>query len=131
MSRALSARAGYVLSAVALFAVEAVIAVFVHDRIVRPYIGDSLVVALVYCVLRAAMPLRVTAAAAAAFGIACAVEIGQYFHLIDLLGLGGNAVARALLGTFFDLHDILAYAIGALGVLAVERARVAFRPTPR
>ena len=114
-----------------LFAVEAWIAVFVHDRVVRPYVGNSLVVALVYCALRAAMPLRVTAAAAAAFGIACAVEIGQYFHVIDLIGLGGSAVARAFLGTFFDLHDVLAYAIGAIGVLAVERARVAFRPTTR
>ena len=120
MSRA---RTGYALAAVVLFAVEASIALFVHDRIVRPYVGDALVVALVYTALRTATPLSVTAAVATAFGIACAVEIGQFFHLVDLLGLGGSGVARAMLGTHFDPPDFPAYAAGSLTTLAVEKVR--------
>ncbi|MDE6031460.1 MAG: DUF2809 domain-containing protein, partial [Oscillospiraceae bacterium] len=32
-----------------LFGVEVVIALFVHDRFVRPYLGDVLAVVTVYC----------------------------------------------------------------------------------
>jgi hypothetical protein len=119
----LSARSRYALAAAVLLGVEVGIAVFVHDRIVRPYVGDALVVVLVYLVLRAGTRLRVGPAVGAAFAIACAVEVSQYFHLVDRLGLGRNAFARALLGTHFDPPDFLAYAVGAVATLLVERRR--------
>lgn len=111
----------YVAATIMLFAVEVGIARYVHDWLIRPYAGDSIVVVLLYTALRAVTRLGVRAAAAVAFLCACAVEIGQYFHLVDLLGLGGSALARALLGTQFVPADFIAYAIGALFVLAVER----------
>lgn len=119
----------YALAALAVFAVEVLIALFVHDRLVRPHLGDSLAVVLVYLALRAVTPLRVGAAAIAAFAIACAIEVGQFFDLVDLLGLGACRVARVVLGTGFDPADFLAYAAGALGVLAIERARGRYRAT--
>jgi hypothetical protein len=68
-------------------------------------------------------PLRVVPAVATAFAIACAIEVGQYFHLVDVLGLGASPVARTLLGTTFELTDFVAYAGGAMCVLAVEEGR--------
>ena len=44
---------GYALAAVILFAIEVVIALYVRDRFVRPHLGDTLAVLLVYCGLRA------------------------------------------------------------------------------
>ena len=38
------------------------------------------------------------------------------------VGLGGLAVARAVLGTGFDPRDFLAYAAGAVVALVVEAA---------
>ncbi|MFT5385169.1 MAG: hypothetical protein ACI81W_002574, partial [Saprospiraceae bacterium] len=35
-----------------LFLIEVGIAVFIQDRIIRPYIGDLLVVILIYCFIR-------------------------------------------------------------------------------
>ena len=35
-----------------LMAVETLIALYVHDRVVRPYVGDMLVVLVVYCFVR-------------------------------------------------------------------------------
>lgn len=100
--------------------VEISIAVFAHDAFIRPYVGDVLAVVLVYCALRATTPLRQWPAIAVAFVIACAVEFGQYFNILDWLGLRGNALARVVLGTGFEPADFLAYAAGAVVVALGE-----------
>ncbi|MES2987097.1 MAG: DUF2809 domain-containing protein [Pseudomonadota bacterium] len=114
---------GYALLALGLFLIEVVIALFVRDRFVRPYLGDTIAVILVYAGLRATLRIDVTLAAAIAFLIACIIEFGQYFRVLDHLGLAGNNLARTVLGTGFSLEDFLAYAAGALIVLVVERLR--------
>lgn len=116
-------RPGYLIAAGALFAVEAGIAAFVHDSFIRPFAGDALAVALVYLVLRAAPPLRVGPAVAAAFCIASVIEFSQLFHLLARLGLGGNRLLRIVLGGTFDLKDFAAYAAGAVAILLIEAIR--------
>ena len=113
---------GYAVLALAVFAIEVVIALYVRDRFVRPYLGDVLAVVLVYLGLRAVTRLRVTAAAICALAIAVLVEFGQLFGFVDRIGLGQNRVARIVFGTGFDPHDLLAYAAGALIVVAIERS---------
>lgn len=112
----------YALVALVLLAIEVLIALFVSDAFIRPYVGDALAVAFVYCALRAATPLRLWPALSISYAIACAVEAGQYFHLLDHLGLANNTIARTLFGYGFELADFVAYAAGAAGVLVVEAA---------
>lgn len=116
-------RSIYALAAIAIFALEVAIALFVHDGFVRPFVGDSLAVALVYLALRAVTPLRVNAAVALALATAVAIEFGQLVDLLDALGLRANPVARTLLGSGFDPMDFAAYAAGGLCVLAIEAGR--------
>ena len=113
----------YLVAAIVLVMVEVSIALFVHDAIVRPYIGDVLAVMLVYAVLRAVTPVGVAAAAGLSLAIAFAIEIAQALNLLGALGLSGNTFARVVLGGSFDWLDIAAYAAGALIVLAVELLR--------
>jgi hypothetical protein len=120
---------GYALLALSLFLTETAIALFVRDRFVRPYLGDTLVVILVYAALRAAFRIDVIRATAIAFLIAVAIEFGQFFRVLDLLGLAHNPIARTVLGYGFELKDILAYAAGTLIILAAERLRVP-KPPP-
>ena len=48
---------GDILAAsIIVFIIELIIALYVHDRIIRPYIGDMLVVVLVYCFVRVFVP---------------------------------------------------------------------------
>ncbi|WP_031238085.1 ribosomal maturation YjgA family protein [Asticcacaulis sp. AC466] len=114
---------GYAGAAVAVFLIEVLIAVFVHDGLVRPYIGDSLVVALIYLTVRAITPMPVIPAVALTLIIAVAVEIGQFYNLVGMLGLDDNALARVVLGTGFDPKDFVAYGAGGLGVVIAESAR--------
>ena len=111
----------YLISAVILFGIEVLIALFVHDRFIRPLGGDFLVVILLYCLIRGIFDVSVSKAAAVALGIAFAVEISQYWHLIQLLGLAKNKIARLVLGTTFSYQDMLCYTLGIVSVLLVEK----------
>jgi hypothetical protein len=99
---------------------EIAIAAFAHDQLIRPYVGDSLAVVLVYLAVRAIMPLDAVRAAISALIIAFAIEFGQKIGLIDRLGLGDCLVARLVLGTGFDLWDFLAYTCGAAVALGAD-----------
>jgi len=48
------------------------------------------------------------------FILALAVEVGQYFDFVALLGLGDIAFFRILLGSTFSLADIICYGAGCL-----------------
>jgi hypothetical protein len=111
----------YFLLAFSLFVTEVLIALFVHDRIIRPYFGDYLVVILVYCALKTfikASPLKL---ATGALLFSYFVEILQYFKIVDRLGLSGNIIAKTAIGYGFDWLDILAYTLGIITVLILER----------
>jgi len=124
----LTFRPGYALAALLLFAIEVLIALSMHDRFVRPYLGDVLAVVLVYCGLRAVLRIEVVPAVVVALVIAFAIEFGQLISILDLLGLRPNAVARVVLGSGYEMKDLIAYAAGAAIVLAIERLRQSRSP---
>jgi len=121
----------YLALAAALFVVEVFIAVAVRDSFVRPILGDVLVVALIYAALRSVLSLRPLPTALGVFLFACAVELAQYAHIVDLLGLRHNTIARVVIGTSYDPHDFLAYAAGAALVLFGERVALGLRQRAR
>lgn len=106
--------------ALALFAIEVVIAMFVQDRFVRPYLGDTIAVVLVYAAIRAVSPTGTLAATAIALFMAFAIELGQYFHILDLLGLADSELLRTVFGYGFEPADFIAYMAGAATVLVAE-----------
>ncbi len=113
-------RPPYAAAAMLVLAIEVAIALFVHDAIVRPFVGDGLAVILLYLALRAVVPLRAAAAIAAALATAFAIEAGQLVGILDMLGLRANSVLAVVLGTGYDPMDFAAYAGGALCVAAAE-----------
>jgi len=114
----------YFLLAIILFVTEVLIALFVHDNFIRPYVGDYLVVMLVYCAVRSvtkASPLKV------AIGVllfSYTIEALQYFRIVDKLGLSGNTIAKTVIGYGFEWWDLLAYTLGILTILIIERRRI-------
>jgi len=110
----------YFLGAVSLFVLELCIALFVQDRIIRPYIGDFLVVILIYCFLRSFLNITPVRTAIGVLIFAYIVEISQYFNLIEILGLKGNRPARMILGSAFSWADMVAYTLGIISVLWME-----------
>lgn len=107
-------------SAAALFFVELAIALFVDDAFVRPYLGDVLVIPLVYCAIATFFEVRPWLLGVAVFGFACAVEFAQLADWVTALGLAENRVARTVLGTTFSTHDLVAYAAGSALTVGVH-----------
>lgn len=105
-------RSGHLVVAIALFAIEVMIALFVRDALVRPYLGDVLATAMVYFALRGVTPLGRGGAATAAFALGVVIELGQALHVLDHAGLGHSRVARVVFGGVFDLKDLVCYAAG-------------------
>lgn len=110
----------YTIATAILFIVEVSIAVFIHDKFIRPYIGDVLVVAVIYCFVRIFIPDKCMWLPAAVFGFAALVEILQYFNLVELLGVSDNRILSVIIGSVFDIKDIICYAIGCILIFVFE-----------
>lgn len=118
-------RIKYGIAFLFLLLVEVVIALYVHDNFIRPYIGDVLVVIVIYCFVRIWIPEKCRLLPLHVFLFAAAVEGLQYFNLVSVLGLEENVFMRVLLGSVFDWKDILCYGIGC-AVLGVYEVREHF-----
>lgn len=103
-----------------LMAVETLIAFYVHDAFVRPYVGDMLAVLVVYCFVRIFIPVKGRLLPLYVFLFAACVELLQYFDLVSFLGLSGNKLARIVMGSVADLKDVGCYAVGCLMLAAWE-----------
>ncbi|MET4081725.1 hypothetical protein ABIB40_001674 [Pedobacter sp. UYP30] len=110
----------YFLLAIALFIIEFLIAIYAQDDIIRPFIGDLLVVILLYCLVKSFIKARNTSIAVAVLLCSYAVEILQYFHIVNLLGLDKIKWATILIGTSFAWMDLLMYTLGIMLVLVTE-----------
>ena len=116
-------RVCYALAALALLGAEVCIALFVHDNFVRPYLGDVLVVILIHCAIRVVFPEKPRLLPLYVFLFACAIELTQYIHLLDLLGVD-NQLLRVAIGGTFDWGDIACYSVGCVLVGLIEFAAV-------
>lgn len=114
-------RIKYLLAFIAIFIPEVFIALFVRDRFIRPYGGDILVTVLICCFVRIFFPTGVRLLPVWVFLFAAAVEIGQYFDFVSLLGLGSISLFRILLGSTFSFADILCYGAGCLLFFIAEK----------
>lgn len=110
----------YALLFLSVLLAEILIALFVKDAFVRPYVGDMLVTVLICCFLRIFFPSGVKLLPVYVFIFASAVEAGQYFDIVKLLGLEGNRFISVLLGRTFSVVDIFCYAIGCLAFFGTE-----------
>jgi hypothetical protein len=111
----------YVVFTVLIFAIEVLIAAFVHDKFVRPYVGDVLVVILIYCCIRSFFNAPVILVTGFVLLFAFTIEFLQYMNIVEVLGLEGSTVARTVIGTSFAWIDLLAYVGGSVIILIGEK----------
>lgn len=123
MKQLTKARLGWVVGFLGLLGIEVLIALFVHDDFVRPYIGDALVVGVLYCLIRIVFPNQCRLLPLWIFLFSAGVELLQGIGLADLIGLSESSVLRILLGSVCDWWDILSYAVGCLVLAGIEILR--------
>jgi hypothetical protein len=114
----------YFIIASIIFIVEVLIAIFVRDRFVRPYLGDVLVVILIYCFVKSFLswPYQLTAMGVLFFSFF--IEWLQSINFVEKIGLKHSTLANTIVGNSFAWLDVLAYIVGIAIVLVIEKRKV-------
>ncbi len=103
-----------------ILTIEILIALFVRDNFIRPYIGDILVTVLICSFARFFIPEKIKIMPILVFIFSALVEIGQYFDFVKLLGFDDNPFISTLLGRTFSVADLICYAIGCVVFVIID-----------
>lgn len=113
-------RIKYLIGFIIILIIEILIALYVHDNYIRPYVGDILVIICIYLLLRTIIPEKVKYLSLYVLILAILVEIMQYFNFTDML-TAQNKILKIALGSTFDIKDIICYVIGYITIVLIER----------
>lgn len=112
----------YAIASVILLSIEILIGLYAHGWI-RNYLGDVLVVILLYTLFRTVLPewpgkwyVLPTVILLFAF----VVEFLQLWGFCDRFGIT-NRLLRIIIGTGFSIADLLCYAVGIIPCYITER----------
>ena len=97
---------------ISVFILEVIIATFINDSFIRPFVGDVLVIILIYSFIRMILRTKHLNVAFGVFIFACFVEFSQYFNLVSRMNLESSRLAKIIIGTIYSPMDFVAYAIG-------------------
>ena len=86
----------------------------------RHYLGDVLAVILLYAFVRAIFSAPPSNLALKIFAFAAALELVQYFGVVQILGVE-NKILKVIIGGTFDFTDLLCYAVGCVLASAYEK----------
>lgn len=121
----MSRRLPYALLSLFLFALCAfIVLAFSRQPFVRGFVGDMLIVGIIYCLCKLVRNFRPLPLALAVLAFSFAAEVAQYFHALRRFGFQENFVTRILFGSVFDPFDLLAYTAGAASILAADVALI-------
>ena len=116
----LQTRLAFLAVAGVILVTEIYIAVCVKGGFVRHYAGDVLAVILLYALARAIFSVTPSNLPLKIFAFAAALEIAQYFGVVQILGIE-NKILKIMIGGTFDLTDLLCYAAGCILAGAYEK----------
>ena len=114
----------YAVATLFLLLVEVIIALYVHDDFIRPYVGDMLVVIVIYTFIRIIVPEKCKLIPLMIFIFAAGVELLQLANIVEILGVADNKFLKTLIGSVFDIKDIVCYAVGCVILCMYEWVRV-------
>jgi len=106
-----------------LFAIEVCIALFLKHGFIRFVFGDFLVVIMLYYFLKSFITAKPHSLAIAVLLFAFIIEFLQMSNLLTLLDLKQHKLANLILGNTFKVTDLLAYSLGIICVLIIEKKR--------
>ncbi|HLT48978.1 MAG TPA: DUF2809 domain-containing protein [Aequorivita sp.] len=103
-----------------LLLMEFTIAYFHFNPFIRGFLGDVLVMLLLYSFLKIFIKNNVFNIAISVLGFAFLVELLQFLKLSEILKIKSKIILTVL-GSVFDGWDLVAYFIGFLLILLIEK----------
>lgn len=105
----------YFLLTILIFLVEVLIATVLKESyFIRAYLGDVIVVMLLYTFVKSFVIINETKLILGIFAFSCLVEFAQFFNIADKIGFQPGSLMYIVIGNSFSWIDILCYGIGCL-----------------
>ena len=110
----------YFIASIVLFLVELSIAILHFNAFIRGFLGDVLIILLMYSFLKIFIKNNVLKTAIFVLAFAYFVEFLQFFRLAELFHIKSK-ILLIIVGSVFDLWDLVAYTLGFLFILLIEK----------
>ena len=114
----------YFLLTILIFLVEVLIATVLKDQFfIRAYLGDVIVVMLIYTFVKTFLIVNNTKLILGIFAFSCLVEFAQFFNIAEKLGFQPGSLMYIVIGNSFSWVDILCYAVGCLILFVITKLK--------
>lgn len=114
----------YGIAAILIFLVEVLIATVLKDIFfIRAYLGDVLVVMLLYAFVRSFVWMDEARLILGIFIFSCMIETAQYFNIAERLGFRPGSIMYTVIGNSFSWIDIACYAAGCMILYSFVRLK--------
>ncbi len=122
---------GYFIFSIILLLIIVAIALFLNDSFIRPFVGDALIVAWIYTLLKSFLSTHFYTLSLFILLFAFSVEVAQLFKLVEFLNIEHIKAAKIIIGATFDWWDFLAYTIGWIAIITIESLRSRSKTTTK
>ena len=113
-------RRNYLIGFFTLLFIEILIASFIKDDFIRPYLGDFLVVIMLYCFLMGISRFAIYKSLFIVLVFSFTIEFLQLIDIAKLLQYQAPKSIMIILGNSFSVWDLVAYLLGILSCLILE-----------
>ena len=113
-------RISYFIAFITILIIEVIIALYVHDNFIRPYVGDILAIICIYFLAKTVFLDKIKNLSLYILLFSIIVEFIQYFQIFNNL-TNDNYVLKIILGATFDVKDIICYISGYLIIIVLEK----------
>jgi len=105
----------YFLVTIFIFLTEVLIATVLKNNLfIRAYLGDVIVVMLLYTFIKSFFTVNDTKLILGIFIFSCLVEFAQYFSIAEKFGFRPGSIMYIVIGNSFSWIDIICCAAGCL-----------------
>lgn len=105
---------------IVLLAIEILIAKFLTTGFIRYTFGDFLAVICLYCFFRSFVDIDTLKISITVLIIAYLIEFLQLINVLSFFNLQNNHLLKIILGSTFNISDLVAYTLGIITVLIIE-----------
>lgn len=110
----------YFVPFIILFFFEIVIAIYLKDGFIRYTVGDYLATILLFCMVKSFIKGSSIKIAIAVLIFAFGLEFLQLLNIIEIFNLHNQHILKTVIGSTFQITDLVAYTLGVLTILAIE-----------
>ena len=110
----------YLILTILLIVIEILIATFLTHGFIRHTFGDFLITILIYCFFKSFIKVNSIMLAISVLLFAFAIEFLQLANILETLNLQNNHLVKLVLGSSFQVSDLVAYTLGIATILLID-----------